>query len=171
MRTVRQRNSEKGATLAELIILTPVLLTLILASVDLGRLVFARQVLTDLSREAANLVSRGAAAEDAFAATRRAEQAFDIGDSGAIIISRIRRQSPTNDTPWVVEQDVYGDVIGTNSHVGTLNGPASIPKMNSIELGVTFTAVEIFHDFEPAFNFATLGLDIYPRVLYDAAFF
>jgi len=171
MKTARQRKMEKGATLTELIILTPILLTLILASVDLGRLVFARQVMTDLSREAANLVSRGASAEEAFSATLIAEQAFDLEQSGMIIISRVRRQTPTNDTPWVVEQDVHGRVSGMQSHIGMLNGVASIPKMKSVERGVTFTAVEMFHTFEPAFNFATLGLDIYPTVLYDAAFF
>jgi hypothetical protein len=36
---------------------------------------------------------------------------------------------------------------------------------------VTLTVVELVHGFEPIFAVEAFGLDIYPEVLYDAAFF
>ncbi|TFH21362.1 MAG: pilus assembly protein [Myxococcales bacterium] len=171
MTTTSPRNAQKGATLTELMILAPILVTTMLGSIDLGRLVFTRQVLTDLSREAANLVSRGATAQEALTATLLANQAFDLDSNGAIIISRVQRRSPTEARAWVVEQEIRGSAGGYSSHIGQLDGAADIPKMTTIEPGVTFTAVEIFIQFEPRFAFASLGLDLYPDVIYDAAFF
>jgi Flp pilus assembly protein TadG len=149
----------------------PVLLVTMLASVDLGRLIYSYQVLTDLTREAANLVSRGGTLEEAFAATMVAEQNFSIETNGGMVISRARRQSATSAKPWVVEQQTRGGVNGMQSRVGKLNGAATIPNVTDLPAGVTVTAVEIMHSFEPVFPLAALGLDFYPTVLYDAAFF
>jgi len=169
--TRQRRNRQRGAGLAELVILTPVLLITMLGALDLGRLIYAHQVLTDLSREAANLVSRGASMQEAFAATMIAEQAFDLESKGGIVVSRVMRQSNDNATPWIIEQNSRGIMASSGSRVGALGGPATIPGITSLAPGVTITAVELVHSFQPIFGLHHLGLDFYPEVLYDAAFF
>ena len=142
-----------------------------LASVDLGRLVYQHQILTDLTREAANLVSRGATFEVAFTVTGLSAQIFDIDTQGGIIISHITGRDASDDTPWVVEQRSQGGLSTLESRVGQLNAAANVPGIKSLSPGVTITAVEIMHQFEPVFAFAAMGLNFYPEALYDAAFF
>lgn len=166
-----RRNRQKGATLAELIILAPVLMITMLGSIDLGRLVFARQVMSDLSREAANLVSRGASIDQAVAAVLAAEQSFSIDEDGGIIISRIERRNSTSSTPWVISQTRRGFLSTYSSHIGASNSAASIPNIDSLPPGVAITTVEIVHPFSPVFPLASLGLDIYPELIYDIALF
>jgi Flp pilus assembly protein TadG len=166
----KRRRRDAGAVMAELGILLPVFMIIMLASIDLGRLVYTNQIMTDLTREAAMLVSRGAQAEAAFAATFRADAPLDIEATGGIIISRVRRKAPDDASPWVFAQEAAGGLSAT-SRVGVTGGPASIPNVESIPPGVTVMAVEILHPFDPVFSLQGLGVDIYPEVVYEAAYF
>jgi lipopolysaccharide/colanic/teichoic acid biosynthesis glycosyltransferase len=163
--------SERGASLAELAVLLPVILLVMLGVVDAGRVVFAHQVLGDLSREAANLVSRGASVEESFAAASIGNGSIKVGDHGAMIVSTIRRRTPTDPTPWIFDQVVNGSMASVGSRVGVDGEAARIPSLDSLEPGVTVFAVELFHGFAPLFPVTKLGLNIYPEVVYEAAFF
>jgi hypothetical protein len=55
--------------------------------------------------------------------------------------------------------------------VGLVNGPAHVPNVDALEPGVTVMAVELVHGFEPLFPIDAFGLDFFPEVLYEAAFF
>jgi hypothetical protein len=162
---------EHGAVLAELGILMPLLLVVILATVDFGRLIYTNQMIADLSRESAMLVSRGASSEQAFAATFAADDPLDVSNRGGIIISRVRRRSVDDPQPWIFTQDRAGILYDATSKVGVVGGPAEIPDVDELGLGITIMAVEIMHEFEPVFGHAGLGLDFYPDVIYDAAYF
>ena len=60
LRMARRCDAERGVAFTELLITLPLLAVTMLACIDIGRLIYFNQVATDLSREAANLVSRGA---------------------------------------------------------------------------------------------------------------
>ena len=56
-RSVHFRN-DKGAALIEFCLILPVLLVLVFAIIDFGRLIMARLIITNVTREGANLASR-----------------------------------------------------------------------------------------------------------------
>jgi hypothetical protein len=168
---IHRAHAQKGAVLAELGIFMPLLLIVMLATVDLGRLVYTNQTLADLSREAAMLVSRGGSSSAAFQATFMADDPFDLESDGGIIISRVRRRSTDDAQPWVFSQDRAGSFTAQSSHVGEPGGPADIPEITTLAPGVSITTVEVVLPFEPVFGLEGLGLDFYPAVVYDAAYF
>jgi len=146
-------------------------ITTLLAVIDFGRLVYCHQVATDLTREAANLVSRGTATTDAWNAAAAADGPIQLDEDGEMIVSVIRRKSPTDSTPWIFEQTSNGPLVSVTSQVGGLNQKAKIPHITTLGTGVTITAVEIYHGFEPIFAGGDLALTFYPEFIYGAAFF
>ena len=167
----KQRSCQKGTALAELAILVPVIVTTLLAVIDFGRLVYCHQVATDLTREAANLVSRGTAVTDAWNATASADGPIQLDESGEMIVSVIRRRSANDATPWIFEQTSNGPLKDVKSKVGTVNAKANIPHIKSVNTGITITAVEVYHGFEPIFASGQLALTFYPEFVYGVAFF
>jgi len=164
------RNYQRGTGLTELIILLPFLLILFLGATDLSRVIYARQTLSDLTREGANLVSRGANSEQALAAMTWANDTVDVSGSASVVISRIRRRSRNDPRPFVYEQQSNGFGTGA-SKVGHVNGYAQIPHIAELPDGVVITAVEITTPFTPLFSLSDLGLALFPEQIYDAAFF
>jgi hypothetical protein len=162
---------QRGAALAELAVLLPVVITTFLAVIDFGRLVYCHQIAADLTREAANLVSRGTAVTDAWNAAASADGPIQLDKDGEMIVSVIRRKSSTDSTPWIFEQTNNGPLASVKSKIGSLNKKASIPHIKSMNTGVTITAVEIYHGFEPIFASGDLALTIYPPFVYGVAFF
>ena len=162
---------QRGTGLTELIILVPLLLVCMLGAFDLGRLIHAHQTMTDMTREAGNLVSRGSTIDQTFDAAFLSSGTLDVTSVGGIIISEVRRRSTDDPTPWIFQQERRGALSGIASKVGTSDGPARIPNIAAIPAGVTIMAVETMYPFDPAFDLASLGLSFYPEVLYDAAFF
>lgn len=175
MRAVAKRNphraGEHGAALAEFAILLPIVITVLLAVIDFGRLVYCHQVATDLTREAANLVSRGTSVTDAWNAAAAADGPIQVDDAGKMIVSVIRRKTATDPTPWIFEQTSNGPLLSVKSKIGTVNKKATIPHIASLAVGVTVTAVEIYHGFEPIFASGNLALTFYPQSIYGVAFF
>lgn len=165
------RTSQKGTGLTELIILLPFLLVLFLGATDLSRMIYARQTLSDLTREGANLVSRGADPEQALAAMAWANDTVDVADNGSVVISRIRRRSRNDSRPFIYEQQSNGYGTGNASKIGHVNGYAQIPHITELPDGVVITAVEITSPFAPLFSLSDLGLSLFPDHIYDAAFF
>ena len=166
-----KRRRQRGTALAELAILLPIVITTLLAVIDFGRLVYCHQVATDLTREAANLVSRGTAATDAWNAAASADGPIQLDEAGEMIVSVIRRKSTTDSTPWIFEQISNGPLVSVKSKVGSINTKAAIPHIKTLGSGVTITAVEIYHGFEPIFASGDLALTIYPEFVYGVAFF
>ena len=165
------RAHQRGTGLAELVVLLPLLLLMLLVSVDFGRYVYNNQVLIDLTREAANMASRGTEPADVFAAGFLTQGTLNVVANGGVIISEVRRHSTTDATPWIFAQYRNGGLGSTASRVGALNGRATIPNVTQVQLGVTMMAVEMVYPFVPAFDLARLGLHLYPNALYDVAYF
>lgn len=166
-----RRDRQSGASLAELAVILPVILVLLLGIVDMGRVLYSHQVLNDLSREAANLVSRGSTVDAAFAAASFDEGPVSVSENGIMIVSTIRRRSIDDPTPWVIDQERRGTVSSAGSRVGAPGRAANVPNLTTLEPGVTVIAVELMHGFEPLFGVDRFGLNFYPESIYEAAFF
>ena len=168
---MKQSSHERGVAFGEFAILLPIFLVVLAGAVDVGRMIYFQQVVTNLSREAANIVSRGGSDAAAFAATEAADDPLDVTSDGGGIISRISRKSSTDGRPWVVEQVASGGLAGLTSRVGSPGGPAAVPDIDELPQGLTLRAVEVIHTFEPVLNGRGLGLSIYPSTVYDVAYF
>ena len=165
-------HGQRGAAMGELAVILPVVLVILLGIIDVGRLVSAYQSLNDLSREAANLVSLGSSIAAAVTAITTSKKGpVDVQAHGAIIISTLERHTSGDATPWVVDQFTTGTITGAGSRVGRVGSRAKVPNVEELEPGVTVMAVELVHTFEPLFPIRAFGLDVYPEVLYEAAFF
>jgi len=168
---MKRLSGVRAVAFAEFAVILPVFLVVLLGAVDVGRMIFAQQVVANLSREAANLVSRGASEAEAIAATEAADDPLDIASAGGIIMSTIRRRSSTDGRPWIIEQVASGGLPGLASRLGRPGGPAAVPRVQELPKGLTLRAVEIVHEFAPVLDGSGVGLRIYPSTIYDVAFF
>ncbi len=168
---ITEDDAQRGVAMTELAIILPLMLVMMLASVDVGRLIYRDQVLTDLTRGAGNLVSRGSTPAATFTATFVADHSLELQTKGGIIITRVRRRNTNSPQPWVFEQDRAGANSTYMSQIGVLNGPANIPNLTNLAPGVTIMGIEIVTEFDPLFPFDGLGLNFYPDTLYAAAYF
>ncbi len=167
----KSRARQKGAGLMELAIVLPILLFTVMAAIDLGRLVYSYQAVNDLTREAGNLISRGTSPDAAYTALLVGEDSLDLAVEGGMVVSRVRRRSTTSGTPWITEQYRYGALGSMQSKVGSLNGAATLPRINTLDPGETITTVEVLHAFHPLFNIVGTGSALFPDTIYEASFF
>ncbi len=167
---MRRRKNERGIAVTEFALLFPLLVAAIMALVDVSRMVYGQQQLSDLARETANLVSRGTDANSAIDAVIKTSEAFDLNSSGLVIISEVERKDVLDATPWVKSQTTNGSVL-YGSRVGLMNSKANIPGITALPVGVSVTTVELVQSFTPAFPSGKLGLDFYPSEIYQAAYF
>jgi hypothetical protein len=168
---LRSRRKERALAITEFAVLIPLLLMLFVSVVDISRIIYMRQALADLTRETGSLISRGTPIEVALNQVVRTGFVFDLDESGSVIISRVRRRNEDDATPWVHEQTFSGFLAGEVSRVGQLDSEASIPGFETLPEGVTLSAVELAFAFEPLFPINNFGINIFPEIIYQSAFF
>jgi Flp pilus assembly protein TadG len=164
----RRRERQRGVAMIELGISLALVVMLMLGLADVARLLTLRQELSDLCREAGNLVSRGGSTDDAITMATAAIATFGNPSESGVVISRVRRRSDADSTPWIVDQVSNGTLAGDGT-LGTPNGPATLPAISSLAPGVTIMVVELIHGFHPVFGPA--GQRFYPSRIRELAVF
>jgi hypothetical protein len=82
--------NDKGAALIEFCIILPVLLLLVFAIIDFGRLILARLIITNVTREGGSLASRELKLpDDLIKMLQSSASPLDLSKSGRICISNI----------------------------------------------------------------------------------
>lgn len=100
--------SSRGSAAVEFAFVLPLLIVLVFAIIDFGRLVHARLVVTNVSREAANLASRyrdieiQQQAEDLLFLLSSSSTPLSLEENGRIIITKISAGSSTENTDPVI---------------------------------------------------------------------
>ena len=164
-----KRTAERGAAFTELAIVFPILLFTFIASMDVGRFIYFRQVIANLSREGASLASRGATDAQAISAIEASDDPFDLKNYGKTIVSTIRRKDANDGTPWVFAQTTSG-TFAFNSHVGSVGARAAVPGVANLASGITIRTVEVASPFKPVMNTPWLGV-LYPTFVYEVSYF
>jgi hypothetical protein len=104
MSTSSFRN-DNGAALIEFCLILPVLLILVFAIIDFGRLIHARIIITNVTREGGNLASRDIkSGTDLIAMLRSSATPLDLNGSGRICISNIEAGITTRTAPIISTQ-------------------------------------------------------------------
>jgi hypothetical protein len=164
---------ESGQALLEFMFVVLMLIGLLFAVIDFGRVIYERQVLINLSREGANLVSRFANPTNALNAIIQSDDIQDFSSRGSIIISALMF-NPTNNTVEVRAQYGPAGGLSARSRIGQEGGRAKLPAnpiMTIPQPEQTLYAVEVFYSFQPVTPVGQLLNFALPTELYDVAFF
>ena len=116
-RTCFKAHGQRGASAVEFAIILPILLMMVFAAIDFGRLFHARLVLTNLSREGASLVSREIkSATQVSTMLQAGASPLDMSANGKIYIWVIKEGNKTVPYP----------TASKSADVGSLNVPSTI---------------------------------------------
>lgn len=158
-----------GAAMVELAILVVVLFFLLYGMIDFGRALLARHAITSLSREAANLESRGTTMADTLQATLQSSGSLDLADHGFVILTAVARDRNGNLT--ITDQQSAGGRPAT-SRIGTIGGGGvSLPNDGVPLPGQILYVAEVFLDFSPVTPIGRWIGSTLPASIYDVAFF
>jgi Flp pilus assembly protein TadG len=146
------------------------LLVLVFGLVDFARLFSTQQVLINLSREGANLASRGTELVDAVNAMAASATPLNIDRDGYVIITVVQRDSGNRLT--IVAQQARGG-RSFNSRVGSILNPTAVnmPSSEIPQRNQTATIAEVFYVFRSATPVGRLTGIVMPTSLYDIAYF
>lgn len=167
-----KQSSRSGQALVEFAISFVMLLTLLFGLIDFGRAIYTRQIMVNLSREAANLASRGTSLSNTFDAVRTSALPLDIDTKGYVILSVIFRD--TNSVAVVTNQLAGGGLqtgsrvaaggVGTTPVLPATNPALPLPKQ-------MLYVAEIYYGFAPVTPVGRLLNLALPSKLYDVAYF
>ena len=156
------RNGRRGTALIEFALILPILIILVLATVDFGRLIQARLIISNVSREGGSIAARQTTVDPSLITMLResAKPLNLVGTDGKIIITRIKAGlSAAAPNPTIATQDIQG-TLGRNSTIGTVVGAnpnlaASIynhlvfKTANATSDIAEVTVVEVFYKYRP----------------------
>jgi hypothetical protein len=141
------RMNQRGTSVLEFALLLPLLLLLLVGMIDLCVLLDSELRLTHLSREAANVLSRGAGFNETFTALTSAGAGLQLdGPSGKAILTKISLDKHGN--PVITAQKSIGGLNRVSS-CGTLpdgatSTPAIIPNGRKVPQHLSLMVVELF---------------------------
>jgi hypothetical protein len=157
----------RGQGLVELVITLPILLLLALGLIEVGRAIEADHVISGLTREGANLASRGSTLAEAVTVTRANQAASGLGTDGGVIASRIE---VSGGVPRVVAQEASAGYAGL-SRVADADSVATPYAAAGLLDGGRYYVVEIFVPYVPITGFDRLVPGMIPGTLYDRTLF
>ncbi len=167
----------RGVAFVELALLLPFLVLMVLGVFDYARAIHAKNIVTNMSREGANLASRSGIdstkAQEYMNALAYTAQPIDMHANGEIIISVVKGEGHTGSVVASIDRQYrwLGGGITPASRIGTQNsmavGLGPISQTNGLDLGETVYVVEVFYRYRSLF-FGYLGLD---KVMYSMAVF
>lgn len=161
----------RGLAVVEFALMLPVMLVLLFMVIEFGRAILARQVLTNLSREGANLTARGTPLADAREALNISAAPLDIGADGYVILTQVFRDSAGN---LVIQKQDAGGGRPRPSRVGAGVGTRAVLPPTAMEIpprGQSLFVTEVFyrHDtLTPLTQLINVGIG---DTFYDVAFF
>ena len=175
LRAVRALGGDtSGAVLAEFAMGFPLLVTMIIGGVEIGRFVLVEQKMESVAVETADLVAEintgsvtTAELNDVFSAVDHIAAPFTMDTSGKVIVTAVGK---TNGGPITINWQRAGGGTGSGtSHIGTPGTTPTLPAGFTVRDGEAVIISETFYDYRPLF-----GGNLTPLVattLYNIAYF
>jgi hypothetical protein len=173
--------NQSGQAAVELAMAATLLFIFLCSAIDFGRALYDMQVLSELTRQGANLASRGNGTAScdtlctAIADLLAGDSGLGLSSNGKIIVTKFSQSSPAAGGPYsVVEQDTSSGGISATSRVAPSgSGNVDITGAPALQTGQWLYTTEIFYSFTPATGIGALtnGAVGMPSVLYDIAYF
>ncbi len=162
---------ERGASLLELAVVLPVLALFLFGIIDFGRLIQARLIVTNVSREGGSLASRDIkAGADLGALLQSSADPLDMANWGRIYVSRIRSGvSEAEPDPVIDSQDSCGG-LAVASAIG-----AGLPRLGLSQVMYNhlvynsenrtsdlseITVVEVYYKYRPITPLPSLAQNV-----------
>ena len=162
----RLRDSS-GQAVAEFAMVLPLMLFLFLGMVEIGNAMAVSHSLSRLSREAANIASRGTSLDTVLTVVAANGRDIHLGQRGGTVVSRI---GVRRDGLEILDQ-VASPGFQDQSLLGTMgNSPVSFASYG-LEAGNTHYVVEIFYHYQAITPFARLFESVLPDPIYERAVF
>jgi Flp pilus assembly protein TadG len=164
--------NRSGHALVEFSVASMMLLMLVFGLIDFARAIYTRQILAALSREAANLASRGTTLSNTVAAVRTSALPLDMDAKGYVIVSVIHRNANNS---VVVTNQLTGGGSPAASRVaaGGLGSVPVLPVTNPVlpVTNQTLYVAEVYYGYAPVTPIGRLLRASLPSKLYDVAYF
>jgi hypothetical protein len=172
MKTQTPNNKARGQACVELAMILPILVLLVLGVYDFACAMRANNIISNMSREGANLAARSTlATQDIMNALALTAQPLNMKDQGMIYITALQG---TGATPQIQKQDGWDGSKIKNKPSSRIGSVASAPAQN---LGATFTlssdkqacVIEVFYNYQSLFssNLVRLGGQLYSKAIFS----
>lgn len=157
----------RGQAVAEFAIVLPLMLFLFLGMVEVGNVLAVSHTLSKLSREGANIASRGTSLDTVLTVVQTNGGDLRFARRGGSVVSRVEVRS---DGPVILDQ-VATPGFEDYSRLGAVgNSPVSFASYG-LQSGNTHYVVEVFYRYEPITPFARLFESALPDPIYERAVF
>lgn len=163
--------SARGQALLEFVMMAVMMLVLVFGLLDFGRAIYARQILINLSREAANLSSRGTSLADTLTAINASAAPLNLAQRGYLILTVVHRN---DDGTLVITDQLAGGGRSHRSRVGSGVGNAATLPATSVEVPArrqSLYVAEVYHSYTPVSPLGRLLRLAIPNDLSDIAYF
>jgi len=152
-------NCRRGTIAAEFAIALPLLVTILLGVVEIGRFTLLHQKIDRVASSVGDLVARAETLttqdiDNIFLAVQHIASPFDIGANGAVIVSGVTATGGA--APRVAWQRKGAGAATATSHFGAAGTAATLPTGMLVRDGETVIVTEVFFDFLP-FMFAEVA--------------
>lgn len=166
----RLLGDNRGVALIEAVAMFPLLVVVVLGTLDLTRLVIIHQRMDRAAATMADLASRDSTVNEElinqiFEAVRQVADPYELQDDGIAIISGVTGQA--NGTSRVVWQRTGAGTHAAGSVIGDEGDTANLPPNFTLSRDEGTVAAEIFYEFHPLW----VPEMFLPRELYFRAFF
>jgi Flp pilus assembly protein TadG len=157
-----------GAVAVEFALAAPVLILLMLASVELARFVLLHQKMDRVATTISDLVARAETINeselaDIFGAAGEVSNPFDLANLGVVIVSAVTNLD--GDGATIAWQRSGGGSYSASSELGTEGDTPDLPADFEVREGESAIISEVYYDFTPFLS----EMIVAPQVIYHNA--
>ena len=167
MRTRLARLGRRGAAIVEFAFVAALILALVFGLIDFSRGFGLKHRAAALSREAANLASRGTELPEAVDAIVDAAQPVDLTTDGSVVLTRLEKETAAGSFV-ITEQRKSGT---RESKLGKTGATVAVPNVGDYPAGSVLFAGEVFITFESVTPFSALQGVLMPDEVYENSVF
>ncbi|MFV1988622.1 MAG: TadE/TadG family type IV pilus assembly protein [Gemmatimonadota bacterium] len=161
------RSDCRGQDLVEFVLTLPILLVLAFGVLEFGALLDVTQSVTGLTREGANIASRGASLDSVVLVTTANGSNWDLAATGTVVATRMTVQGGV---AMILDQRTAGG-LGATSRVGIAGNPATAYQAQGLVDGQIYHVVEVFLPYQPFTPLQGFVGSVIPDTLYDRTLF
>jgi Flp pilus assembly protein TadG len=142
-----------GSILVETAFVVPILLLIIMGTVEVGRYVLLEQKIARLAANIADLTARSTRLtedeiDQVFNAASFVVAPFELGDQGTVLLSNVGR--PRGQSESNVNWQRRGPGTGSDvSQIGTEGGRATLPARMEVLEGEDVIVAEVYYEYRP----------------------
>jgi hypothetical protein len=166
-RSARWLHCDSGQELVEFALVLPMLFILILGLIEAGNAYSLKHKISVLSREGANLASRGSTLPEALDAVMASGSDILLADQGGAVASRVVVESGSP----VVKSQAASPGYEARSRLGLPDSAAVTLAGLGFPEGQVIHAVEVFVEYRPLTPFAKFFASEGPQQIYERAIF